>query len=276
MHDCAAVNIRERRLAAQSRTAVELEGRDSPACELLRLIQQAGKNWSVTSVFLLSLAGAVIGWWLASLAIPSVPLSALLGALIGLSPCLYLYVIREIRFRRFDTLLPEAVDLMARGLRAGHAATAVLEMVGNEVADPVGSEFRAMCEEQSLGLPLREAMLSLVQRVPRDDVRFLATAILLQKETGGNLAVILDKTAAVMRERARLRGQLMIYTAQGRITGWILCFAPFIMFGLISIVNREYEKVLFTTPTGLHVIYGGLVMMLLGVLIIRKIIDIKV
>jgi len=243
---------------------------------LLRLVQQAGKDWSVTSVFLLSLIGAVVGWWLASLAIPSVPLSALLGALIGLSPCLYLYVIREIRFRRFDTLLPEAVDLMARGLRAGHAATAVLEMVGNEVADPVGSEFRAMCEEQSLGLPLREAMLSLVQRVPRDDVRFLATAILLQKETGGNLAVILDKTAAVMRERARLRGQLMIYTAQGRITGWILCFAPFIMFGLISIVNREYEKVLFTTPTGLHMIYGGLVMMLLGVLIIRKIIDIKV
>jgi len=243
---------------------------------LLRLVQQAGKDWSVTSVFLLSLIGAVVGWWLASLAIPSVPLSALVGALIGLSPCLYLYVVREIRFRRFDTLLPEAVDLMARGLRAGHAATAVLEMVGNEVADPVGSEFRSMCEEQSLGLPLREAMLSLVQRVPRDDVRFLATAILLQKETGGNLAVILDKTAAVMRERARLRGQLMIYTAQGRITGWILCFAPFIMFGLISIVNREYEKVLFTTPTGLHMIYGGLVMMLLGVLIIRKIIDIKV
>ena len=243
---------------------------------LLRLIQQAGKNWAVTSVVLLSLTGAVIGWWLASLMIPIIPLSALVGALIGLSPSLYLYVLREIRFRRFDARLPEAVDLMARGLRAGHAASAVLEMVGNEVSDPVGSEFRAMCEEQSLGLPLREAMLSLVQRVPRDDVRFLATAILLQKETGGNLAVILDKTAAVMRERARLRGQLMIYTAQGRITGWILCFAPFIMFGLISMVNREYEKILFTDPLGLRMVYGGIIMMVLGVLIIRKIIDIKV
>ena len=243
---------------------------------LLRLIQQAGKSWPVAPVLLLSVAGAVVGWWLASLVIPSAPLSAAVGALIGLSPCLYLYVLREIRFKRFDALLPEAVDLMARGLRAGHAATAVLEMVGNEVADPVGSEFRSMCEEQSLGLPLREAMLSLVQRVPRDDVRFLATAILLQKETGGNLAVILDKTAAVMRERARLRGQLMIYTAQGRITGWILCLAPFIMFGLISMVNREYVKVLFTDPMGLHMVYGGLIMMVLGVLIIRKIIDIKV
>jgi tight adherence protein B len=243
---------------------------------LLRLIQQAGKNWPVATVLLFSLGGAVIGWWLASLMISSTPLSALVGALIGLSPYLYLYVSREIRFRRFDALLPEAVDLMARGLRAGHASSAVLEMVGNEVSDPVGSEFRAMCEEQSLGLPLRDAMLSLVQRVPRDDVRFLATAILLQKETGGNLAVILDKTAAVMRERARLRGQLMIYTAQGRITGWILCFAPFIMFGLISMVNREYEKVLFTDPLGLRMVYGGLIMMVLGVLIIRKIIDIKV
>jgi tight adherence protein B len=243
---------------------------------LLRLIQQAGKNWPVATVLLLSLGGAVVGWWLASLMISSIPLSALVGALIGLSPCLYLYVLREIRFRRFDALLPEAVDLMARGLRAGHASSAVLEMVGNEVSDPVGSEFRAMCEEQSLGLPLRDAMLSLVQRVPRDDVRFLATAILLQKETGGNLAVILDKTAAVMRERARLRGQLMIYTAQGRITGWILCFAPFIMFGLISMVNREYEKVLFTDPLGLRMVYGGLIMMVVGVLVIRKIIDIKV
>jgi tight adherence protein B len=243
---------------------------------LLRLIQQAGKNWPVTSVVLFSLTATIITWWLASLVIPSVPLSAGVGVLIGFSPCLYLYVVREIRFRRFDALLPEAVDLMARGLRAGHAASAVLEMVGNEVADPVGSEFRSMCEEQSLGLPLREAMLSLVERVPRDDVRFLATAILLQKETGGNLAVILDKTAAVMRERARLRGQLMIYTAQGRITGWILCFAPFIMFALISMVNREYEKVLFTDPLGLRMVYGGVIMMILGVLIIRKIIDIKV
>ena len=94
--------------------------------------------------------------------------------------------------------------------------------------------------------------------MPIDDVRFLATAILLQKETGGNLALILDKTASVMRERSRLRGQLRIYTAQGRITGWILCFAPFVLFGLINITNRNYERALFTTPMGLHMVYGAL------------------
>ena len=210
--------------------------------ELSRLIKQAGQKWQVNVVLMASADMALLGWWIASLAISSFGLSIIIGLAIGAAPYIYLYVTREIRFARFDATLPEAVDLMARGLRAGHAVTAVLEMVGNEVADPVGTEFRAMHEEQALGLPLREAMINLVDRMPRDDVRFLATAILLQKETGGNLAQILDKTAAVMRERARLRGQLRIYTAQGRITGWILCTAPFAMFGLISLVNKNYEK----------------------------------
>ena len=133
-----------------------------------------------------------------------------------------------------------------------------------------------MHEEQNLGLPLRDAMMNLVDRVPRDDVRFVTTAILLQKETGGNLAVILDKTAALARERSRLYGQLRIYTAQGRITGWILCAAPFVMFGVLSAFNWKLERLLFTDPTGLKTVYVGLFMMIVGILIIRKIIDIKV
>ena len=165
---------------------------------------------------------------------------------------------------------------MARALRVGHAVSSALEMVGQEVADPVGSEFRTVYEEQALGLPLKEAMLNLVQRVPTQDVRFLATAIVLQKETGGNLAEILDKTAIVMRERTRLRGQLRVYTAQGRATGWLLCSLPFIMFFLISFVNPGYEKTLFTDPLGIHLVYAGLVMMAVGILVIRKIIDIRV
>ena len=243
---------------------------------LSRLITQSGVTWQLSSLVVFVFVAALIVWWIASFAGSSIVLSAGIGVAISCAPLVYLYVLREIRFKRFDSLLPEAVDLMARGLRAGHAISAVLEMVGNEIDEPVGSEFRTLAEEQSLGIPMREAMLGLVERIPRDDVRFLATAILLQKETGGNLALILDKTAAVMRERARLRGQLMIYTAQGRITGWILCFAPFIMFGIISLVNHDYEKALFTDPTGLHMVYGGLVMMILGVLVIRKIVDIKV
>jgi tight adherence protein B len=251
--------------------------RDIPgAVDLAKMIRQAGMLWQVSSVMLGSAGLGIFVAWMASLGIPSVLLCLILGVIAAGLPVLYLYILREIRFRRCDALLPDAVDLMARGLRAGHAVPAVLEMVGKEIGEPLAGEFRILHEEQNLGLPLRDAMLNLVDRVPRDDMRFLATAILLQKETGGNLALILDKTAALARERQRLYGQLAIYTAQGRITGWILCIAPFIMFGLLSAVNWKYEKVLFTNPTGLKVVYVGLGMMLLGILTIRKIIDIKV
>ena len=209
---------------------------------LASLIKQAGETWQVGSVLVGSVTALVVGSWIASYFMPTDVLSAIVGVLLAASPIIYLYVLREIRFRKCDSLLPEAVDLMARGLRAGHAVPAVLEMVGREIAEPLAGEFRALAEEQALGLPLRDAMLNLVERMPRDDMRFLATAILLQKETGGNLAQILDKTAALARERSRLRGQLRIYTAQGRITGWILCIAPFIMFGLISTVPARVSR----------------------------------
>lgn len=246
------------------------------AFSLSRLIKQAGKKWQVGNVLLLSLLLLFVGWGLASLVIQNILLGICVGVVLGLTPYIYLYIVRAVRFRQFGNLLPEAVDLMARGLRAGHAVTAVLEMVGREVAEPVATEFRTLHEEQALGLSMRDAMVNLVDRVPLDDVRFLTTAVLLQKETGGNLAQILDKTAAVMRERARLRGQLRIYTAQGRITGWILCCMPFVMFTVLSLVNKKYESILFTDPTGQHLLYFGLIMMVIGVLVIRKIIDVKV
>ncbi len=256
--------------------ADELVGKMPFSPALTRLIRQAGKDWRASSLFFLSVFVGLGSAWLAWLLTSNLAISVGIGAATGLTPYAFLYVLREIRRRRFDSLLPEAVDLMSRGLRAGHSIAAVLEMVGNEIADPVGTEFRALHKEQSLGLPIREAMMNLLERMPVDDLRFLATAILLQKESGGNLAQILDKTSTVLRERARLRGQLRIYTAQGRITGWILCAAPFLMFGLISVVNHEYEKALFTTPFGLKMVYGGLALMVLGVLAIRKIIDVKV
>lgn len=256
--------------------ADDLVGRMPWAPALTRLIKQSGQDWRATPVFLLSAAAAAGTGWVAWLMTSNLVISVAFGAAVGASPYVALYILREIRRRRFDALLPEAVDLMSRGLRAGHSIASVLEMVGNEIAEPVGIEFRTLHKEQSLGLPIREAMMNLIERMPLDDLRFLATAILLQKESGGNLAQILDKTSAVIRERARLRGQLRIYTAQGRITGWILCAAPFLMFGLISVVNTNYEKALFASPLGLKMVYGGLVLMVLGVLAIRKIIDVKV
>jgi tight adherence protein B len=243
---------------------------------LANLIKQSGKPWQVGTILAVSVLALVLGSWIASFFMPTDAFSFLVGILLAVSPIIYLYIVREIRFRKCDALLPEAVDLMARGLRAGHAVSAVLEMVGREMAEPIAGEFRALAEEQALGLPLRDALLNLIERMPREEIRLLTTAILLQKETGGNLALILDKTAALARERAKLRGQLRIYTAQGRITGWILCLAPFVMFGLISAVNWNYEKMLLTDPTGIHIVYFGAVLMVIGILVIRKIIDIKI
>jgi len=242
----------------------------------VRLIRQAGKEWSFGFLSLFSVITGIAGYGLASLFNVPFIFGVSLAVTVAVAPYVYLIVLREIRFRQFADLLPEAVDLMSRGLRAGHSIQAVLEMVGNEIADPVGVEFRALNKEQMLGLPIRDAMMGLVERVPVDDMRFLATAVLLQKESGGNLAQILDKTANVIRERARLRGQLRIYTAQGRITGYLLGGAPFIVFALINIVNHNYEKALLTDPFGLKMVYFGLGLMVIGILAIRKIIDIKV
>ena len=241
-----------------------------------RLIKQSGQAWSLGMVTLVSASAGVVVLWILSLFDTPLGVAAAFAVAAVVSPYVYLYILREIRFRKFATLLPEAVDLMSRGLRAGHSISAVLEMVGNEIADPIGLEFRGLQGEQSLGLPMRDSLRNLVERVPIDDLRFLATAILLQKESGGNLAQILDKTSAVIRERARLRGQLAIYTAQGRVTGYILCAAPFLMFGIISLVNHQYEKPLFHDPFGIKMLYFALGAMVIGILAIRKIIDVEV
>lgn len=282
-------DIQDSRAEAKGQTILREEGYSSNAelSEIVRqipgalgtlnMIRQSGQKWKVSAVMGISFLATALTAWIAYLLMPDfLVLCIILGVAAGSIPYVVLFIMREQRFRKCDQLLPEAIDLMARGLRAGHALTAVLEMVGDEIAEPIASEFKRLSEEHQLGLTLREATMNLVGRLPRDDVRFLATAILMQKETGGNLAAILDKTGAVARERARLRGQLKIYTAQGRVTGWVLCMMPFIMFGLLSTLNWQFEKLLFTEDLGRIFVYVGLGLMALGVIVIRKIIDIRV
>lgn len=251
--------------------------RHIPASLSLRLlIIQAGRSWTVAAVLLGSLASALLAGWVSSIFIQALLLVLLVGGAVGSAPYAYLFWQRAARFRRFEEILPQAIDLMSRALKAGHTVTSMIEMVSQEIPEPVASEFRTIFEEQNLGLPMREAILNLARRVPIDDVRFLSTALLVQKETGGNLAEILDKTGFIMRERLRLKGQVRIYTAQGRVSGWVLCLLPFAMVLLMSIVNPQYEKKLWTDPRGLHLVYAGLVMMAIGIYFIRKIVNIKV
>lgn len=243
---------------------------------LRHLLTQSESSWTVGTLVSGSLVLALAGTWVGSFRAPTLPLSILFGLLVGSLPYVYLFWKRYSRFRRFEELLPDTIDLMARALRAGHTVTSSIEMVSTEGSEPVASEFRRLFEEQNFGLPLREAMLNLADRVPLPDVSFLVTAILVQKETGGNLAEVLDKATAVIRDRFRLRGQLRVYTAQGRLTGWILAGLPFFMFVLLNLVNPEYMKILLTDPVGQKMIYLGVILMVTGGWVIRRVIDIRV
>ena len=188
----------------------------------------------------------------------------------------YLVQKRNRRFRKFGTVLLSGIDLMSRGLRAGQALPATIEIVARESEEPVRTEFRRTADEMSFGLPFREAMLNLKSRVPLADLQFLVTAVLVQKETGGNLAQVLDKAAAVIRERERIEGQMRIRSAQGRLTGWILCLLPFGIFVFMNFLSPGYGKILFEDPLGRKMVVYALVMMVIGTLLIRKIVNIKV
>ena len=245
------------------------------AVGLQLLIEQCDLQWTVGRIvfgmLLLICVGAVLGnWWIAPGLLGWAP-----GLALGAVPYLFLLQKRKRRLRRFSELLPEAIDLMSRGLRAGQALSASVETIAQESDEPLRSEFRRAADEQSFGLPFREAMINLSRRVPVTDLQFLVTAILVQKETGGNLAQILDKASHVIRERVRVAGQMRIRTAQGRLTGWILCALPFVIFIGLNFLNPGYGKALFQDPLGQKLVTYAAVMMVIGMLVIRKIVNIK-
>jgi tight adherence protein B len=245
------------------------------AVGLQLLIEQCDLQWTVGrivfSMLVLICLGAVLGnWWIAPGLLGWAP-----GLVLGAVPYVFLLQKRKLRLRRFSELLPEAIDLMSRGLRAGQALSASVETIAQESDEPLRSEFRRAADEQSYGLPFREAMANLSRRVPVADLQFVVTAILVQKETGGNLAQILDKTSHVIRERVRVGGQMRIRTAQGRLTGWVLCALPFAMFIGMNLLNPGYGKDLFKDPLGQKMVTYAGIMMVIGALLIRKIINVK-
>jgi tight adherence protein B len=249
--------------------------RNRTALHLQLLIDQCDLNWTVGRVIFSTLlligVGAALGnWWIS----PG-PVGWLPGLALGAAPYLYLRQKRTRRQRRFAEQLPEAIDLMSRGLRAGQALPATIETIAQECDDPLRSVFRRAADEQSFGLPFREAMLNISRRVPVTDLQFLITAILVQKETGGNLAQILDKASHVIRERVRVAGQLRIRTAQGRLTGWILAGLPFVLFIGMNFLHPGYGKVLFDDPLGRKMVTYAVAMLAIGIFLIRRIVYLK-
>ncbi|MGO9675780.1 MAG: type II secretion system F family protein [Candidatus Sulfotelmatobacter sp.] len=183
---------------------------------------------------------------------------------------------RQKRFEKFEELFPEAIDTLARAVRAGHAFTTALEMISNEVADPLASEFRLLFEEQKFGMPVRDALMNLTERVPLVDVKFFVTAVMLQRETGGNLAEILDNLSYVIRERFKIQRQVRVYTAQGRLTMALLMGMPPIIIVVMMVLNPSFIRPLFSDPIGHTLLVAGITLQTIGYFVIRKIIRIQV
>jgi tight adherence protein B len=244
--------------------------------KLRRILMQSGLKWTAAEVLWKTLAAGLVTGLLVYWRTLAAPFALLVGTAAGSGPLVYVFYRRSRRFGLIEAQLPEALELMVRALRAGHGLMAAIEMVAREVPDPAGGEFRKCFDEQNFGLDFRETMLNLAERVSIHDVQLIVTAVLIQKESGGNLAEILEKVARVIRERFRLKRQVRVHTAQGRLTGWILAALPVVCGAGLYLINPEHMSKLWTHPTGLKLMYASVAMTTLGALCIRKIIRIRI
>ena len=194
----------------------------------------------------------------------------------GVLPIFWLFIRRKSRLNKINQQLPEALELLSRSLRSGHSLAAGFGLIASEMQDPIAREFGRAFEEQNLGIPLEEALQDMTIRVPNMDIRFFATAVVLQRATGGDLAEILDKIGRLIRERFKLAGQIQALTGEGRLSGIVLLALPPTLFAVMFYLNQEYAMVLFKDPTGRKLLAGALVLQLVGAFVIRKIISIKV
>lgn len=236
-------------------------------------IQQSSSKTTVATVMLSSLglflAGYAIAWLFASVVL----IDILGGVALSMAPLGLLRWKCSRRINAFNAVLAEAIDMLARALRAGHSIASAIEMLAENVREPAASEFGEVFRQMNLGLPLRDSLMQLLDRVPSADLRVLVTAILVQKDTGGNLAEILDRTVFVIRERLRIQGEISVQTSQGRLTGWILSALPIVMMILLNLVNPGYSSILFHDPLGRKLLYVSVGMLGVGSLIIRRIVN---
>jgi tight adherence protein B len=240
------------------------------------MLQQAGITWSLQTLFILSI-GMALGLGSMTLIATRSVLVSLIATMTGaMLPIMYVRRRRTKRLNNFEEFLPESIDLVGRALRAGHPLSAGFKMVADDGPEPVAGEFRRVFEEQRFGLPLQDSLLSLSDRINLVDVRILVTAILIQREVGGNLAEILDNLSAVVRARFTIRRQIRVYTAQGRMTGYLLSMLPLIIFGILYTLNAKYMSILFTDPVGKILVGVALSMQLVGFIWIKKIIKIEI
>ena len=238
-------------------------------------VQQSAANITVGMLLTISLLS---GWFVFLLSLlfgGAVVLSLLLGIMVAAIPFVVISVKRQRRLLKFEEQFPDAIDLLGRAVRAGHAFTTGLDLIAKEMPSPVSDEFQRTYEQQNLGLPLRDAFENFMRRVPLIDVRIFVTALMIQRESGGNLAEILDNLSAVIRERFKLMRQIRVYTAQGRLSMYVLVAIPPAMGLMLFFMRPDYIMRLFTDPLGIKFLVVGIVLQVIGYFVIRKIIQPK-
>jgi len=264
--------IRQLSSVAQLNTMLHRAG--TIVVPLQRDIAQAGLSMTVATLLLSSGCLALATY----LVVKMLTFSALLwigaGFLASLLPFMYVKQMKARRLRKFEEQFPEAIDLIGRALRAGHAFTTGLAMAAEEIPKPVGEEFQLLYDRQNFGMPMPEALKTFAARIPLIDARFFVTAVLTQRETGGNLGEVLDNLGSVIRDRFRVKRQVRVLTAHGRITGWILAGMPPALAAVMMVVSPEHMKMLINDPLGVQMIVGALGLQVAGTLIIRKLVDI--
>src|SRR3954464_7348366 len=243
---------------------------------LSRLIEQSGAKTTPSALLLSCALAALLVGFLVWVFFPQ-PFPAPIAAVFaGCLPMMWLVRRRSVRLKRFEEQFPEALDLLSRAIRAGHALQTAMGMVADELPDPVGPEFRKTFDQQNFGLPLRDALNGLSERLNILDVRFFVTAVLIQRDTGGNLAEILDNLGHVVRERFKIRRQVRIHTAHGRFTGYVLLALPAALAVALSFINPEHMNLLFRERMGQTMLIGAIVMQTIGFIWIRQVIKIEV
>jgi tight adherence protein B len=246
------------------------------AMHLRRVIDQADLNITVTRLLMFSAMAGILGALAVAMLTPMWVLAIVAGVGAAAIPFVHVFWKRSQRLRSFLSLLPDALDLMSRALQAGHAFPEALHMVSTEMPEPIATEFRKAYEEQNLGLSLKLALENLAERVPLLDLRLCITAIMIQRETGGNLAEVLEKVAYTIRERFRILEDLKTLTTSSRMSAWILCGLPIFIALAVTVMNPEYMSVLWSDPRGHKLLAVAAALQITGMLVIRKILRIKI
>lgn len=236
-----------------------------------RLLLQSRSDWNAGGLIFTVACIAVIAPLLTYLITGNVILMVAAFAC-AFAPVVWLRMKRQSRIKAFDAALPQTLEMFSRSLRAGHSISVAIGVVAEEAPLAVRQDFAELHRDQNYGLPLRDAFIAMLERIPSRDLRIFITGVVIQKDTGGNLPDVMDRIVAVIRDRVRIQGEVRTHTAQGRLTGWILCLLPIVLMLAINVMNPGYSNVLLNDPMGRKMLYTGVVLLILGGLSIRHII----